>query len=319
MAQPKTGLSDMKSMPQAEAGTRPLHPSAVKAALVSSVNLQSATNDAEAASALEYNPTIERRVKSDGSKWGRRATDRIPIVIVDDDPLFRESLRLNLEDEGYPVQDFDNGFEALNYLGERADIGVVLLDWKMPGIDGLEVLHRLRATGSRVPVIFLTVLSDEIYEEAALEGGAVDFVEKSRSFLILLKRIALIETGIKAKTSEDLAASRTPNEQVVGDLTIWADSKRAVWKGKTVELTVREFDIVVMLLENRGHNVTYREVYDSVHGKGFLAGDGSEGLRNTVRAIIKRIRQKFRAVDEEFEEIENYPGFGYRWRRGPGD
>jgi two-component system response regulator ChvI len=158
------------------------------------------------------------------------------------------------------------------------------------------------------------VLSDEIYEEAALEGGAVDFVEKSRSFSIVLKRIALIESGAKTQGSL-VGAEPEPETRQIGDLILWPQSKRAVWRDKTVELTVREFDIVAMMVDRRGHNVTYRDIYDSVHGKGFLAGDGNEGLRNTVRAIIKRIRQKFRAVDADFEVIENYPGFGYRWRR----
>lgn len=237
---------------------------------------------------------------------------RMTVMIVDDDDLFRESLRLNLEDEGYVVEDFDNGLDALSQLAQRDDIGVVLLDWKMPQIDGLAVLHQLREAGNSVPVIFLTVLSDEIYEEAALEGGAVDFVEKSRSFSIVLKRIALIESG--AKTFGP-SAEPQPETRQYGELIMWPQSKRAVWKNKTVELTVREFDIVAMMAEHNGHNVTYRDIYDSVHGKGFLAGDGNEGLRNTVRAIIKRIRQKFRAVDPDFEVIENYPGFGYRWRR----
>ncbi|MDA5192462.1 response regulator transcription factor [Govanella unica] len=235
------------------------------------------------------------------------------VAIVDDDDLFRESLRLNLEDEGFAVEDFSNGLDALRYLAGHHDIGVVLLDWKMPEIDGLAVLHRLRAAGNGVPVIFLTVLSDEIYEEAALEGGAVDFVEKSRSFSIVLKRIALIESG--AKTPGVLPSAEPRSETMAfGALVLWPHSKRVVWRDKTVELTVREFDIVAMMTERRGHNVTYRDIYDTVHGKGFLAGDGNEGLRNTVRAIIKRIRQKFRAVDSEFDVIENYPGFGYRWR-----
>lgn len=239
--------------------------------------------------------------------------DRAPVVIIDDDALFRESLRLNLEDEGYPVYDFGDGPSALSFLGVRDDVCVVLLDWKMPQMDGLAVLHRLRQGGSEVPVIFLTVLSDEIYEEAALEGGAVDFVEKSRSFSILLKRIALIEAGRKG--AELPLALDEPAEMVVGALTLWPASKRAAWRDAAVELTVREFDIVSALVERRGHDVSYREIYDTVHGRGFLAGDGSEGLRGTVRTIIKRIRQKFRSIDPDFEEIENFPGFGYRWRR----
>ncbi|RMF08504.1 MAG: DNA-binding response regulator [Alphaproteobacteria bacterium] len=240
------------------------------------------------------------------------ATTGAAIMVVDDDALFRESLCLNLVDEGFRVVDFDNGRDALAHLQSHADVGVILLDWKMPEMDGLSVLHRLRADGRDVPVIFLTVLSDEIYEEAALEGGAVDFVEKSRSFSIVLKRIRLIFEGLKGMTS---TPTIRPQVVRIGALQLWPESKRAAWHGEAVELTVREFDIVKLMAERAGHDVSYREIYDTVHGKGFVAGNGHEGLRGTVRTIIKRIRQKFRAVDDDFAAIENFPGFGYRWRR----
>jgi len=94
------------------------------------------------------------------------------LVLDDDDDLFRESLSLNLIDEGYQVTSFGNGREALAYLEGGGGADVVLLDWRMPNLTGLEVLRRLRHAGITTPVIFLTVLSDDIYEEAALAGGA---------------------------------------------------------------------------------------------------------------------------------------------------
>ena len=88
------------------------------------------------------------------------------LLLVDDDDLFRESLSLNLVDEGYEVTCFDNGQDALAYLnGGSAD--VMLLDWRMPELTGIDVLRRMRGTGITIPVIFLTVLSDDIYEQAA--------------------------------------------------------------------------------------------------------------------------------------------------------
>ena len=108
------------------------------------------------------------------------ASNRIRIAILDDDDLFRESLGLNLIDEGYEVASFADGPAALAYFAAGGHADVILLDWRMPGMNGLEVLRALRRSGNTTPVIFLTMLSDDIYEEAALEGGAVDFIDKSR-------------------------------------------------------------------------------------------------------------------------------------------
>src|SRR5215831_4655033 len=119
------------------------------------------------------------------------------LLLVDDDDLFRESLGLNLIDEGYSVTSFDNGREALAFLEGGGTADVALLDWRMPNLTGLEVLRRIRRSGIAIPVIFLTVLSDDIYEEAALAGGAVDFIDKSRRLPILIKRLQLIADGAR--------------------------------------------------------------------------------------------------------------------------
>ena len=92
------------------------------------------------------------------------------LLLVDDDDLFRESLGVGLVDEGYEVTSFDNGRDALAYLS-RGSANVVLLDWRMPGLSGIDVLRQMRGSGITTPVIFLTALSDDIYEEAALEVG----------------------------------------------------------------------------------------------------------------------------------------------------
>jgi two-component system response regulator ChvI len=90
------------------------------------------------------------------------------LLLIDDDDLFRESLGLNLVDEGYEVTSFDNGQKALAYLN-RGSADVMLLDWRMPELTGIEVLRRMRSAGISMPVIFLTVLTDDLYEQAALD------------------------------------------------------------------------------------------------------------------------------------------------------
>jgi two-component system, OmpR family, response regulator ChvI len=240
----------------------------------------------------------------------------VRIVLVDDDDSFRESLGLNLVDEGFDVQSFSSGEPALDYFQRGGNADVILLDWRMPGLNGLEVLRRLRRTGTTTPVIFLTVLSDDIYEEAALEGGAVDFIDKSRRLSILLKRLHLITEGMRP-VPEPVAAKRPTSDVVaLGKLELRFDTNRAAWTSQTLDLTLTEFKIVALLASRSGEDVGYREIYDLVHGKDFVAGYGAEGYRANVRTFIKRIRKKFRDIDGDFDQIHNYAGFGYRWIAG---
>lgn len=234
------------------------------------------------------------------------------IFLVDDDDLFRESVAQNLQDAGFVVQEFPDGPDVLDALNAGGSPGLILLDWKMPRMNGIEVLKQLRKDGCELPVIFLTVLSDQIYEEAALIGGAVDFIEKSRSFSILKRRIELILGGARATGG---AGNSRAVETRIGDLLLDTDSARTTWQDVEVDLTISEFAVVRHLAENAGRNMRYREIYDLVRGEGFHAGSGDDGYRTNVRSIIKRIRRKFETVDADFDEIENYPGFGYRWRK----
>jgi two-component system, OmpR family, response regulator ChvI len=244
------------------------------------------------------------------------AAQRARVIVVDDDALFRESLAHNLSDSGFSVTVFGDGPSALAHFASRpstpSDAGdgadLVLLDWRMPTMSGIEVLRHLRKVDGNLPIIFLTALSDQVYEEAALIGGAVDFVDKSRSFSILLRRINLILDGAKGSRPPETAAA------IAKHLVLRIESGRALWKDHELPLTLTEFEIVRMLAAKSGGDVGYRELYDVVHGAGFFAGMGAGGYRANVRAFIKRIRQKFRDVDPEFDCIENYAGFGYRWR-----
>lgn len=244
---------------------------------------------------------------------------RTRVVIVDDDDLFRESLGLNLTEEGYEVVDFPSGEGALDYFLDGNEADAVLLDWRMPGLDGLGVLRRLRESRIQVPVIFLTMLSDEIYEEAALKWGAVDFIDKSRRLPIILGRLKLITDGAKPSTAfgeDEGGPSRVVRR---GPLELKLDIHRAFWRGQQVDLTLSEFAIIRLMVTQTGRDVTYRQIYDIVRGKDFVAGFGADGFRANVRSFIKRIRKKFRDVDADFDRIDNYPGFGYRWREEPGE
>ena len=243
------------------------------------------------------------------------AAVRRRIVVVDDDPLFLSTLTLNLEDAGFAVTAFTAGAAALDHLSAGGQPDAIILDWHMPEMDGLELLQRMRAQGLGAPAIFLTSLNQPIYEELALDRGAVDFVEKSRSFSIILKRLRLITDGTKpGAVAMPVPAASPIAAAPSGPLELRSDSCRALWHGREVPLTLTEFHVVALLAEKAGDDVSYREIYDVVRGEGFIAGIGSEGYRSNVRTMVKRIRQKFRDLDPAFDALENYPGFGYRWR-----
>ncbi len=229
------------------------------------------------------------------------------IIVVDDDELVTKTLAADLDDAGFRPVTFVNGAEALQYLESGGPAAALLLDWSMPGMDGAEVLRRLRAAGHQVPVLFLTGHAHPIFEEAALAGGAVDFVDKSRSFAVVLQRLRLALAGAKRHATPPAVANGA------GALRVDAECARVYWRGERVDLTLSEVKIVKMLTAKPGQDFSYRSLYDLLRGEGFQAGAGEQGYRANVRAMVKRIRQSFRAVDPEFDLIKNYPGFGYRW------
>lgn len=235
------------------------------------------------------------------------------VVLVDDDRLFRDAVAAGLRREGFEVTAYESGPVAIAALTEAEAwrmIEVIILDWRMPELEGPQVLERLREAGVTTPVVMLTSLSDQVYEEAALGFGAVDFVDKERSVTILARRLR----NAAARGSGDDDAEPVNGVVTVDDLSLDLSARRARWRDREVDLTLTEFDMVALMAQRAGRDVTYRELYDLVHGQGFQSGSGSEGFRSNVRGFIKRIRRKFATVDPGFEAIENYPGFGYRWR-----
>lgn len=237
------------------------------------------------------------------------AADSPLVAVVDDDGLFRETISANLTEAGYRSVTFGGGTALLDWLIKGNRAAALLLDWQMPEMDGPATLEKLRSTGHELPVLFLTGLNQPIFEEKGLRLGAVDFVDKSKSFAIILQRLRIALSG-KQPSSGALP------QNGAGGLLLDVASARASWNGNQVELTHGEFKVVQLLAQRAGRDVGYREIYDAVRGVGFEAGQGPDGYRANVRAMVKRIRQKFRDLDPEFDAIETYPGFGYRWRHG---
>ncbi|WP_445682841.1 response regulator transcription factor [Radicibacter daui] len=241
-----------------------------------------------------------------------RIEGALRLAFVDDDDDYREVVRAELEDHGFAVTDFADTPPLLDYFAAGNDTDVIVLDWNLPTTNGIDLLPQLRRQGVQIPVLILTGHSGTSYEMAALDRGALDFMDKSRGVPVLAKRARLIAQS--AKQPSDM-----PSEDVIdhGALTLRPRFSRAHWRGTDVGLTVTEFNIVRRLVENPGNHVTYREIYDCVRSFGFIAGSGEDGYRTNVRSSIKRIRNKFRALDPDFTEIENFAAFGYCWKNTP--
>jgi two-component system response regulator ChvI len=237
------------------------------------------------------------------------------LVVVDDDALFLRTFSANLAAAGYAPLCFGDPRQALSALLDGTPAAACIVDIDMPEMDGLAFLNALGRHALTVPVMFVTAHSEHVYEEAALRGGAADFVDKGRGPAIILHRIALLlRERPPAPASAELADLR------IGPLLLLRQARRAEWRGAEVPLSRTEFDVVLLLAERaRAADapavVGYREIYDSIKGSGFVAGPGEEGYRGNVRATIKRLRRKFAELDSGFAALETHPGFGYRWRR----
>ncbi len=225
--------------------------------------------------------------------------------------MFVRVFAANLQAAGYQTVCFDDPKQALARLQHDAPLDAYVLDWNMPGLDGLALFKLLRARGVAVPVLFLTSYGQSIFEEAALDAGAADFVDKSRGPAIILRRLSLALARRGAPDTAQSGADRADRQ--IGELLLSEPSKRAIWRGRNVALSRNEFDVVALLANTAGHDVGYRQIYDVVRGNGFAAGQGEDGYRANVRAMVKRIRRKFIQLDPDFAALQNYPGFGYRW------
>lgn len=258
------------------------------------------------------NFAIATSAPSQSDQVGSPAGGRVRLVLVDDDADYREAAAAELAELAFEVVVFAAGEEMLEYFAHNNDADMIVLDWKLPTGLGIDLLPKLHDRGIRLPVVFLTGMPATAYESAALDRGALDFVDKARGVPILAKRIRLIlDSRQRARETPAKAALSC------GKLTLRPDVSRAFWDNRDVNLTVTEFNIVHLMASHAGEHVTYRSIYDCVHHAGFVAGNGDEGYRTNVRSSIKRIRNKFRTLDAEFSEIENFPAFGYRWRTAP--
>ena len=227
------------------------------------------------------------------------------IALVDDDRNILTSVSIALEAEGYRIMTYTDGASALEGF-KTSPPDLAILDIKMPRMDGMELLRRLRQK-TDMPVIFLTSKDEEIDEVLGLRMGADDYIKKPFSQRLLLERIrALLRRGDKASPDAKDAGERI----VRGDLTLDPSRHLCVWQGKQVNLTVTEFLLLKSLAERPGHVKNRDQLMDAAYGETIYVDD------RTIDSHIKRLRKKFREIDEGFAQIETLYGIGYRYRDG---
>ena len=229
------------------------------------------------------------------------------IALVDDDRNILTSVSIALESEGYKVETYTDGASALDGLSARRP-DLAIFDIKMPRMDGMELLRRLRQK-SDLPVIFLTSKDDEIDELFGLKMGADDFIKKPFSQRLLIERVRAVLRRFSSRDSATKSAEVGGTKILErGDLAMDRERHTCTWKGKDVTLTVTEFLILFSLAQRPGVVKSRDSLMDSAYDDQVYVDD------RTIDSHIKRLRKKFKVHDDDFEMIETLYGVGYRFR-----
>ncbi len=227
------------------------------------------------------------------------------IALVDDDRHILTSVSMALEAEGYNTNTYTDGVAALQGL-EDTPPDMAIFDIKMPRMDGMELLRRLRQK-SDLPVIFLTSKDEEIDELFGLKMGADDFIRKPFSQRLLVERVKAV---LRRASSRE--GTETPGEasKIIerGRLVMDPDRHSSMWDGKSVTLTVTEFLILQALAQRPGIVKSRDSLMDAAYDDQVYVDD------RTIDSHIKRLRKKFKVVDDDFDAIETLYGVGYRFR-----
>jgi two-component system response regulator ChvI len=231
------------------------------------------------------------------------------IALVDDDQNILTSVSMSLEAEGFKVDAYTDGTKALEGMTARP-VDLAILDIKMPRMDGMELLNRIRRS-SQIPVIFLTSKDDEVDEVLGFRMGADDYIRKPFSQRLLIERIrALLRRAELAGANNGRAADGDGQGGVVTRGELMLDSARhlCTWRDEAVQLTVTEFLILEALATRPGHVKTRDQLMDAAYGEHIYVDD------RTIDSHIKRLRRKFKRIDDDFAQIETLYGLGYRYR-----
>ncbi len=226
------------------------------------------------------------------------------ITLIDDDRNILTSVSMALETEGFNVKTYNDGEAGLaGLLSSPPDLAI--LDIKMPRMDGTEVLTKLREKSS-LPVIFLTSKDDEIDQVIGLRLGADDYITKPFSQRLLVERIKTI-----LRRQDFINSNKKTDETKIfthGNLKLDDSRHLCTWKNTPINLTVTEYLLLKTLATHPGHVKNRDQLIDSAYGENIYVDD------RTIDSHIKRVRKKFKKLDEDFNQIETLYGIGYRYK-----
>lgn len=228
------------------------------------------------------------------------------IALIDDDRNILTSVSMALEAEGFDVKTYMEGETAIKGL-EQNPVDLVVSDIKMPRMDGMEVLAKIREK-SAVPLIFLTSKDDEIDQVLGLRMGADDYITKPFSQRLLIERIRAILRRNEMRAAVNTNSDSDGEIITVGPLKLDEDRHLCTWNGDEVNLTVTEFLLVKSLAARPGHVKSRDSLMDIAYGDAIYVDD------RTIDSHIKRIRKKFKVVDDAFDHIDTVYGVGYKYK-----
>lgn len=238
-------------------------------------------------------------------------TRKLQIALVDDDRNILTTVSIALQAEGFATRLYSDGETALKALLDNPP-DLAVFDIKMPKMDGMELLRRLRAESS-LPVIFLTSKDDESDEEAGLQQGADDYIAKPFSLRLLIARIrAILRRAEPMNTGTSVSALAEPAPATLTRGRLFMDPARhqVTWQGEAVSLTVTEFLILEALAIRPGVIKSRNQLMDAAYPDDVFVDD------RTVDSHIKRMRRKFKLVDPDFDAIDTLYGAGYSFNDG---
>ena len=229
----------------------------------------------------------------------------VKICLIDDDQNILASLSLALKSEKFEVETYSDGIAGLEALKDN-NFDIAILDIKMPRLDGLEVLQKLR-NSSDIPVIFLTSKDDEIDQLLGLKMGADDYITKPFSQKLLIERVKVILKRTSFSSKENEVNSDSLIER--GNLLLNMDRHECHWKEERIKLTVTEFLLLESLVNRPGYVKNRDQLMSAAYSDDLYVDD------RTIDSHIKRIRRKFKAIDKDFNSIETLYGVGYRFNQ----